>query len=347
MYRSCRPLALLLLAGGTLAACEQTEQTLPFDTAGGTVSRVATGATTLSTAAGAAFHLPADALAPGTRVTLATVTAPASLPSGTPLGGVAFEITGEGAALQSPLRAELRVPRNTPGAWLASVAVGTPTGTLELADAGIDLATGTLRARIPAFGTVIPLIPAPDAVVGVRRLSARAAGTAYSVAGAAAVAVPTRSVRGTCGVPETRCAGLEVRASEDLFEYADSASVLFSTVGGELRFDGIRAAGALEITTPLRLLLQSGATVVTVPVRITATPTTATVVTETAGRISLTRVRATVHTAERSGEEILDLVIHYEGMRAWLTIERSIDTKLAGEGVRSTLSVTVPLVRVP
>lgn len=347
-----RILSALALGATLLSACDQVEQSLPFDPSGGPVTRTVPdgSTTTLSSAAGASIRIPAGAVPAGATVTLTPSGAPAWTSSGRTAATHAFEISSSSAPPTQPMAAELKIGASDSRAWLAAVRIATPTGIVEIGDAAADLAAGVLRTKLPVFGILQAVLPDPDATFSVGRI-----GAAPSIAGAAAigtsaeaaeVALPTRALRGACGAPEARCTGLQVQVSDNLDPYVTAAAVVFPQIGGEIRINGSMADGALVLDAPLRLRLTSGVSAVTVPVRITIRATSSTIVTEVAGALTLSGVRVHVESSQDSGEETMTLQIHYDGAGAWLEVERNIGASLSRVTETAAFSARVPLVRV-
>jgi hypothetical protein len=335
--------ALAAFACAALAACDKTQQ-LPFEQNGDPVVRtVGDAGATVSTPAGASVQLPAGAVATGTQVTLTPAVAPASSASGTAASASAFVLQPAGLALAKPADVDLTVNR-AENAWLASVVVQTPNGVVETGDAGVDLATGMLRGQIGALGTVQAVIPEAAAV-----LRAQPLGTAAAIrlpAAPAAVTSPTRSLRGDCGTPGKRCAGLAIEVSRNLLALVDTAAIVFPRISGEIAINGTTATGALAMLAPVRVRLASRANAVTIPVRITAAATPQTVVTEVAGRVTLSNVKVTGESAATRSETLYTLVVDYSGAQAYIRLSHQFETTVAnGQREPVTVSAQVPLVR--
>lgn len=251
-----RPIAVLALAGA-LAACEQTEQTLPTGSTRDPVTRTitATGGT-VSSSAGAAVSFPAGALAGSEEVTLTPVDAPASHPSGTPAAASAFELTPAGARLAEPATVELKLSATADRAWLASVANRLPDGSIkEIGDANVDLSTGIVRAEISTLGTLVAVLPEPSAVVMASPLASAAMGSAPASAGALAPSASDGTLRMACGGgPGARCAGIELQVSQNLLgAQVDRVALLYPSVGGELVLAGGAVSGTMAVSTAIRL----------------------------------------------------------------------------------------------
>jgi hypothetical protein len=340
-----RRTALAVLACATLPACERAGQSLAFDAASQEpVTRtVPASGGTVSSAAGASVQLPAGAVPAGTAVTL-TPTAAQGSSSGTAVSPFAFQIEPAGLALQSPAAVDLRVDRSAADAWLASVVVRTPEGVVENGGGTVDLNSGLLHGEISALGTVTAVVPDPAAVVRARPLGTTL--SAVSPAPRGAATSPTRALRGSCGGPQNRCGGLAVEVSDRLLGLVDTAAVLFPRVGGQLVINGQAATGTLQVETPLRVRLGSATTAVTIPSRITATPTAETRVQEVDGRITLSNMRVLGESGNERGETRVTLTIEYEGARAWVRVQHSFQA-LVESGKRETVTVAarVPLDR--
>jgi len=336
--------ALAALACGALAACDRAQQ-LPFDHATDPVTRTVTDAgATLSSPAGASVSLPAGAVAGGTQVTLTPGVAPASTASGTAASTSAFKLEPAGLSLAKPADVDLSIHR-ADNAWLASVVVQTPSGPVESGDAGVDLATGLLRGQLGALGTVQATIPEAAAI-----LRANPMGTAIAkarlAAPPAAALTATRTLRGDCGAPGRRCAGLTVEVSPNLLALVDTAAIVFPRIGGALTLTGTTASGALVMEAPVRVRLASKANAATVPVRITAQATPSTVVTETAGHITLTNVRVIGESGATHAETLYTLSIDYAGAQAFIRLTHAFETTVAnGKKEPVTVVAQLPLLR--
>ena len=337
--------ALAALACGAIAACDKAQQ-LPFDHASDPVSRTVPDAgATLSSPAGASVTLPAGAVAGGTQVTLTPSAAPASTPSGTAAGTSAFRLDPAGLALSRPADVGLSIHR-AEDAWLASVVVQTPAGVVESGDAGVDLATGMLRGQIGTLGTIQATIPEAGAILRAHALGTAIAHNRLPAPLAAAVTSPTRTLRADCGGPGKRCAGLTVEVSPNLLEMVDSAAIVYPRLGGTLTLSGATATGSLVMQAPVRVRLASRANAATVPVRITAEATPATVVTETAGRITLANMKVTGESGATRGVTTSTLTVDYSGAQAFIRLSHDFTTTVAnGEQEPVTVAAQLPLVR--
>lgn len=251
-----RPIAVLALAGA-LAACEQTEQTLPTGATQDPVTRTITSSGgTVSSSAGAAVSFPAGALVGSHEVTITPVDAPASHPSGTPAASSAFEVTPAGARLAQPATVELKLSSTSDRAWLASVANRLPDGTIqEIGDANVDLGTGIVRAEISRLGTLIAVLPEPGAVIMASPLRSASIGSAPTSAAALAATASDGTLRIACGGgPGARCSGVELQVSENLLgSQVGKAALLYPSVAGELVLSGGAVSGAMTVSTAFRL----------------------------------------------------------------------------------------------
>jgi hypothetical protein len=339
-----RSFALAAFALATLAACEKGQQ-LPFEQTDEPVVRtIGDAGGAVSTPAGASVQLPAGAVAAGTQVSLTPTVAPASTPSGTAASVNAFVLQPAGLALAKAADVDLNVNR-AENAWLASVVVQTPGGLVEAGDAGIDLATGVLRGQITALGTVQAVIPEAAAVLRAQPLGSVAAIRLATTSYAAATA-PTRTLRGDCGAPGKRCAGLTVEVSQNLLSLVDTAAIVYPQLSGQIAINGATATGALTMLAPVRVRLASRANAATIPVRITAAATAQTVVTETAGRVTLTNVKVTGESAATRSETLYTLTVDYAGAQAYIRLTHQFETTVAnGQREPVTVSAQIPLVR--
>ncbi|HET7231505.1 MAG TPA: hypothetical protein VFJ16_15960 [Longimicrobium sp.] len=335
--------ALAAFACAALAACDKGQQ-LPFEQTGEPVTRtIGDAGATVSTPAGASFQLPAGAVASGTQVSLTPTVAPAATSSGTAASVNAFVLQPAGLTLTRAAGVDLTVNR-AENAWLASVVVQTPNGLVEAGDAGVDLATGVLRGQITALGTVQAVIPEAAAILRARPLGTAA--VRVPAASYAAATAPTRTLRGDCGAPSKRCTGLSVEVSKNLLALVDTAAVVYPQLAGQINITGTTASGALVMTAPVRVRLASKANAATIPVRITAAATAQTVVTETAGRVTLTNVKVTGESAATKSETLYTLVVDYSGTQAYIRLGHQFETTVAnGQREPVTVSAQIPLVR--
>ncbi|MBV9108744.1 MAG: hypothetical protein JO306_05025 [Gemmatimonadetes bacterium] len=338
-----RPIAALAAVVTLLAACERGQQ-LPFDRAQDPVTRtVGDQGATVSTPAGASVAIPAGAVATATQVTLTPTTAPATTASGAAASSNAFRLDPAGLALAKPADVDLSINRGD-NAWLASVVVQTPSGTVESGDAGVDLASGVLRGQIGSLGTVQAVIPEAGAILRAQPLGSTPA--AERAPSFATTFAPTRSLKGDCGGPGKRCAGLAVEVSRNLLDLVDTAAIVFPRLSGEIRITGATATGALVMDAPVRLRLASRANAATVPVRITAAATAQTVVTETAGRVTLSNVKVTGESGATNASTTYTLTVDYSGAQAWIRLSHSFETTAAnGNREPVTVAARIPLLR--
>jgi len=336
--------ALAALACTALAACDKAQQ-LPFEQTNDPVTRtVGSDGATVSTPAGASVQLPAGAVASGTQVSLTPTVAPASTASGTAASVNAFVLQPAGLALAKAADVDLTVNR-AENAWLASVVVQSPGGLVETGDAGVDLATGVLRGQISALGTVQAVIPEAAAVLRAQPLGTAAVRLPVSPS-YAAVTAPTRSLKGDCGAPGKRCAGLSVEVSQNLLALVDTAAIVYPQLSGQINISGTTANGALAMLAPVRVRLASRANAATIPVRITAAATPQTVVTETAGRVTLSNVKVTGESAATKSETLYTLTVDYSGAQAYIRLSHQFETTVAnGQREPVTVSAQIPLVR--
>jgi len=336
--------ALAAFTCATLAACDKAQQ-LPFEQTGDPVVRtVGEAGGTVSTPAGASVQLPAGAVAGGTQVSLTPTVAPATTASGTAASANAFVLAPAGLALAKAAGVDLNVNR-AENAWLASVVVQTPAGVVESGDAGVDVATGVLRGQIAALGTVQAVIPEAGAILRARPLGTAAARIPANPSAAAATA-PTRTLRGDCGAPGRRCAGLSVEVSPNLLALVDTAAIVYPQISGQMTITATTAQGSLSMLAPVRVRLASRANAATIPVRITATATAQTVVAETAGRITLTNVKVAGESAATRSETLYTLTVDYTGAQAYIRLTHQFETTVAnGQREPVTVAAQIPLAR--
>lgn len=338
-----RSIALAALACAALAACDKGQQ-LPFEQTNDPVTRtVGSDGATVSTPAGASVQLPAGAVASGTQVSLTPTVAPASTASGTAASVNAFVLQPAGLSLTKAADVDLNVNR-AENAWLASVVVQTPNGLVESGDAGVDLASGVLRGQITALGTVQAVIPEAAAVLRARPLGSAA--VRLPAPSYAAVTAPTRSLKGDCGAPGKRCAGLSVEVSQNLLALVDTAAIVYPQISGAIAINGAAATGSLSMLAPVRVRLASRANAATIPVRITAAATPQTVVAETTGRVTLSNVKVTGESGSTRSETLYTLTVDYTGAQAFIRLSHQFETTVAnGQREPVTVAAQIPLVR--
>ena len=86
-------------------------------------------------------------------------------------------------------------------------------------------------------------------------------------AGAMVVRVSATTLRGDCGAPAKRCAGLSVEVSRNLLALVDTAAIVYPQLSGQITINGTSATGALVMQAPVRVRLASRANAATIPVR--------------------------------------------------------------------------------
>jgi hypothetical protein len=351
MHHPTRGAARLLFLAAALAvsACEQLDQSLPFD-AGTEVSReVPSDGLVISSSAGASFRVPAGALPPASLLTLTPQPAPEAGPAGSPVARNAFRIDAGSSALVAPLGAELRLDRASADAWLAAATISNGAALHEVGDASVDLGAGLLRTSLPALGLVVAVVPASDARVPVRPLEGptHVRGIENSASVGVQTALATRALVGDCGGVGRRCQGVRIDVGPRLFDYVDQAAVLFPRIDGRLDLAGTGASGELIFHAPLRARLNGGAAAVTVPLVVTARATPATLATDVAGTITLSNMQLMVRSAGAETTASATLTIRYEGTAAWLTVERSLAATFGTVPESIPFRAEIPLVRIP
>jgi hypothetical protein len=345
-----RTLAAALAGCAALGACDQASQTLPFDNnADQPVTRtVPAEGGTVSSGAGASVQIPAGALPSGATITLTPIPASAS-ESGGAAASYAFKLTPDGLSLAKPASVDLAVDRSSPNAWLASVVVTSASGVAEVGTGSVDLTSGIAHGDISALGTVTATIPEPGAVLRAGILSSATANLSPAPRpdAAAAVLTPTKALRGDCGAARARCSTLTVEVSQNLRDLVDTLAVVYPRVSGELRITGTTAAGQLSLDAPLRARVGGGKNAVAVPGRITAIATPQTVVTEAAGRITLTNVTVRGESGQHVGETSTTLTVEYSGEQAFIRMRQSFDAVLGQDRHEPvTVAARIPLHRV-
>jgi hypothetical protein len=212
----------------------------------------------------------------------------------------------------------------------------------------VDITSGIAHGQINALGLVTATLPEPGAVLRAGILSSATAQLAPAprTDAAAAVATPTKTLRGDCGAARNRCGALTVEVSQNLRDLVDTVAVVYPRVGGQISISGATASGQLQLVAPLRVRLGGGRNSVAVPSRITAIPTATTVVTETAGRITLTNVRIHAESGQHAGDTMTTLVVEYQGEAAYIRVRHSFDATLGADRTEPvTVAARIPLHR--
>lgn len=298
----------VLLLGAGLSACEQTNQSLPFsadDTKPTTKTVSPSQATTLSSAAGASVQFPTGSVSSSTTITLQPVAAPANTQLSGTAASTSFKLEPAGAQLAKPADAGLKFNAGAQAkdAWLASVVTSVGGKVRESGNTRVDVKTGLAETKISQLGTLTVVIPEPQAVVRAQRSTVR---PSLASAGSPLAALGTDSLVTRCGGPGNRCAQLSVSVSPNLLDKVQEAAAIYPHFDGALRINAGRAAGKVEAATSVRVLLPSGGTAENVELHASVEPTSRSVVTEDASRITITNVRfqvsgsATSSTAVRS-----------------------------------------------
>lgn len=331
----------LLALGLGIAACEQQDQTLPFDAPGATTSQtIGAAGGTLGTAQGASVQFPSGAVSGPTAVTLTALGTPGSTAGGTLAGTGSFRLAPEGTALGQPATVSLKLGSQVPAgqAWLASVLNVTPRGKQEIGAADVDLTAGVVTAGIRTLGTLTAVIPERAAVLRATRIGSAHASRAPSFS-AAASAAATRTLAGSCGDVGNRC-GIQFQVSDGLLALADSVALVYPAESGVIIINGATASGELTLTGTIKSKIAQVSDGEQVTVVAAATP--ATVVTETATEVTLTNVRVTGTGAGMSGAVTTTLHVPFSGTGASVRIDRT-DVRVGDQ--THSISVILPLVR--
>lgn len=345
-----RPLSVLLL-GLSVSACEQTEQALPFTTDGSAaVSKpVSAQGGVVSTPAGASVAFPANALS-GTTVSLAAVGSPAGAQKSGQSVSSGFALEPAGTALAAPAEVAVKFDAAAAGsrAWLASVVNVTPAGTRELPNTRVDLTTGTARTDISELGTLAVVVPAPDAVVELRRPGSASRAPSYSVSGRVLLGDgSTDSVKVKCGKPDQRCSGVAVDASDNLLEMVDGAAAIYPQIEGALRVSGEQVTGNISLNTAFRAQLKSGRSSENVQVNLSNTrieATASTTIREDGSRIVISNLRGLSNLPGQGGAASLTIQKNGAGS-ATISVVRRFDIRNEdGKLEPATVTVRFPVV---
>jgi hypothetical protein len=335
-YRSL----VLIGASLALAACEQADPKLPFESepAAPVARTVPAAGGSLSSGAGAALAFPAGALAAGTEVTLTPTPARAPGGSGQVAASHSFELSPAGLRLQKPATAELKLATSDARAWQAALVVSSPSGLYEIGAADVDLTSGLLRAPIPVLGTITAVIPDPAAVVSVR--SGGAARSAIPVSNGTLAAAASRAVYDAgCGAPGARC-GIVVNAPRGLPASITDAVLVYPSITGRIVVDGAAASGTLRLTGSGRFKI--GNTATPVDVEIVATADGARAVAGAAG-VTLEGVRVHGVAGDETTDQVLTLQIRHTDQGAELVVVESLEIRVGNETY--PITITIPLAR--
>lgn len=326
-----------VLACVALAACEQTEQTLPFGSGDSKTTRQITDqGGVISSGQGASVEFPAGSLGAATGVTLTAKSQPAQMASGTPVGTASFQLAPEGTVLAKPAAVTLKLASAGADAWLAGLVNSTPAGTQEIGAADVDLSAGLVRSEIGALGTLTVVVPERDAVVRAESFAALASGAAGTAAGA----LPTRKLEGRCGAAGDRCR-IRVGVSESLRRSVEDAAVVYPRMSGAITLSGGRASGRIELTGALKSRVGQVGDAEAVRVVLEAVP--ATVVTELPGEVVLQGVRVTGEGAGMAGAVTATVRVRHDGASAARVEVTRDDVRVNNQS--HTVRVTLPLIR--
>ena len=159
-------MAALALVLAPLAACQQTDQKLPFELDGGGQQTIGTTGGLISIPPNFSLDIPAGALAANTNVTAQPRITAFPSTSGIVIPGYAFDLGPAGAPLAVPARVQIAVPPELleAGQELSlAVALLTPSGSIVTQVTSYDLVNGFLTADINQLGPVAAVV-ASDAI---------------------------------------------------------------------------------------------------------------------------------------------------------------------------------------
>jgi len=333
--------AALLLYG-----CEPGTQTLPFEVTNVTSRVLNEGGGSVSSAAGAAVHIPAASLAGSEEVSLAIVDVPAEISRTGSVASTAFSFAPEGLRMLRPALMELSFEAEeaaTSRAWLATV-VGLSNGIVTAYGATrVDLMTRTARAEVTSLGTFAVVLPPPAAVHPISRSSGAARATFAAPGGTLAPATDSLSV--FCGGVVRPCAGITARATENLLDRVAEAALVYPAIAGTIRLGDGRAEGAIRAAGAVRIRMKSGRTAETYQLDAVLRPTITTRVIEQPGRLTLTnmylRTEGGFGGAVEVQEEISTLVVENASGTGMVAFGRAF--RLLGMPGGETARVTVEI----
>lgn len=236
--------ALALSAG--VAACEQTDQVLPFEfTPADPVSRpVATSGGTVSIPSVASVAFPQGAFGAQAQVTLSAVSAAPA--SGTALNPYAVKIESSAGAPAKPATIEMPISGAGENAWLASLLVQNAAGVEAIANTQVDLTNGTVRGPLSTLGTVTAVLPPAHAVVTAEVLPSASLGVAeagspsfWQISG---VASSCNTAAGPCARPA------KVWASRNVLELARTMAVVYPAYSFDFALGGTGTPAGTGVT---------------------------------------------------------------------------------------------------
>ncbi|MBM4183503.1 MAG: hypothetical protein FJ207_04660 [Gemmatimonadetes bacterium] len=164
--RTLRPLGALALVLGSLSACQQVDQRLPFDLDEGGQTTIGNSGGLISLPPNFSMQVPSGALTTSTNVTAATRLTSFPAGAGVVVSGLMFDVGPIGTQLAQPATVQIAVPTEllTLGQQLSlSIALLTQSGAIEVPTATYDLVNGVLTAQIDELGAVAAVVSA-DAI---------------------------------------------------------------------------------------------------------------------------------------------------------------------------------------
>ncbi len=164
--RTIRPMGALALLSAALTACQQTDQELPFELAGGGQQTIGINGGLISVPPSFSLEFPAGSLTGNTTVTADTRLAAFPSTSGTVVPGFAYDVGPAGTQLATPARVQIAVPPDLLAAGQdlsLAVALLTQGGSIVTQVTSYDLVNGLLTAYIDELGPVAAVV-ATDAI---------------------------------------------------------------------------------------------------------------------------------------------------------------------------------------
>lgn len=267
-----RPMTFLALAAVAAACSEQQDQTLPFDPVSqtSTSGTISSGGGAISLASGAEVRFPSGALSGSPQVVITRVTQVVPGTMGTAIGGTGISVTSPSPLIApAQMQVELLVPGlgQAPDGWLADLAVVTPSGVEVASDVGVDLSNNRLLANVPAFGTLVPVLPpAGDVQPVVSGVPAQVLPTDGPPP--ALFSGPVRTISSNCRpfapaqgtAPVARCTGVRAFASAVLLNQLGTARLVRPRIEGTLTLagdprvgDGATVTGSMTMRAVVRV----------------------------------------------------------------------------------------------
>jgi hypothetical protein len=164
-----RPLGALALVLGSLSACQQVDQRLPFELDEGGQTTIGNSGGLISLPPNFSMQVPSGALTSNTTVTAAERLTAFPSSAGVVVSGLMFDVGPAGTGLAAPATVQIAVPTDLLqfGDELAlSIALFKPSGAIDVPTATYDLTSGLLTAQIDTLGAVAAVVSADAIPVG-------------------------------------------------------------------------------------------------------------------------------------------------------------------------------------